>query len=334
MVKTLLGLNPKYISLIRKRSFVFILFTSSLLGISINRFLLTWRFIEVNLLAFIPFISLEKKVNPHILGLKYFLTQSLGSIFLLVSYIYMGNSRIFLRLLFLLRIIWKIGLPPFHFWFFRLRIDLTWIIFLILNTWQKLLPLYILRKLQLQNWEWIVVLSLFVSVSGTLFQARIKKLIVFSSIFTGAWILVSIINYTYLWFFMLFIYRSLLIFFISVMGANKFELKERQNYFILNLNEKIIQFLTLLVIAGIPPFIGFYIKTIILVILLNTGFLNLLLILVLSSIAIIYIYSRLFLISLNILNTNNKILFNYKLSPFYFIYIFFLVFRSLIFIVL
>ena len=289
---------------------------------------------EVNLLAFIPFISLEKKVNPHMLGLKYFLTQALGSIFLLVSYIYIRSSRTFFGLFFLMRIIWKIGLPPFHFWFFRLRIDLNWVMFLVLNTWQKLLPLYILRKLQLQNWEFIVLLSLFVSVSGTLFQSRIKKLIVFSSIFTGAWILVSIINYTYLWFYILFIYRVLLGVFIMVLGANKFELKESQNYFTLNLNEKIIQFLTLLVIAGIPPFVGFFIKTIILVTLLNSGFLNLLLILVLSSIAIIYIYSSLFLISLRILRTNSKILFNYKLTPFYFIYVFFVLYGSLIFIIL
>ena len=90
-----------------------------------NRFLITWRFIEVNLLAFIPFISLGKKLNPHMLGLKYFLTQALGSIFLLVSYIYIRNSSIFFRLFFLIRVIWKIGLPPFHFWFFRLSIDLN-----------------------------------------------------------------------------------------------------------------------------------------------------------------------------------------------------------------
>ena len=304
------------------------------MGVSINRFLLTWRFIEVNLLAFIPFISLEKKANPHILGLKYFLTQALGSIFLLVSYVYIRNSSAFFRLFFLLRIIWKIGLPPFHFWFFRLSIDLNWIIFLVLNSWQKLLPLYILRKLQLQNWEVIVLLSLFVAVSGTLFQSRIKKLIVFSSIFTGAWILASIISYSYLWFYILFIYSVLLGFFIRGFTSNKFELKESQNYFILNLNEKFIQFLTLLVIAGIPPFIGFFIKTIILVILLNSGFLSLLIILVVTSIAIIYIYSRLFLISLRILRTRSKILFNYKLFPFYFVYIFFLVYRSLIFLIL
>jgi len=60
---------------------------------------------EVNLLAFIPFISLEKKVNPHMLGLKYFLTQALGSIFLLVSYIYIRSSRTFFGLFFLMRII-------------------------------------------------------------------------------------------------------------------------------------------------------------------------------------------------------------------------------------
>ena len=299
-----------------------------------NRFLITWRFIEVNLLAFIPFISLGKKLNPHMLGLKYFFTQALGSIFLLVSYIYIRNSSIFFRLFFLIRVIWKIGLPPFHFWFFRLSIDLNWVIFLVLNTWQKLLPLYVLSKLQLQNWELIVLLRLFVSVAGTLFQTRIKKLIIFSSIFTGAWILVSIINYIYLWFYILFIYRGLLLFFIRVLGANKFELKESQNYFMLNLNEKIIQFLTLLVIAGIPPFIGFFIKTIILIILLNSGFFYLLLILVFSSVAIIYIYSRLFLVSLTIINTNRKLFFNYKLFPFYFIYIFFLLFRSLIFLII
>ena len=324
----------KYISLLRKRSFIFILFVSSLLGVSMNRFLITWRFIEVNLLAFIPFISLGKKLNPHMLGLKYFFTQALGSIFLLVSYIYIRNSSIFFRLFFLIRVIWKIGLPPFHFWFFRLSIDLNWVIFLVLNTWQKLLPLYVLSKLQLQNWELIVLLRLFVSVAGTLFQTRIKKLIIFSSIFTGAWILVSIINYIYLWFYILFIYRGLLLFFIRVLGANKFELKESQNYFMLNLNEKIIQFLTLLVIAGIPPFIGFFIKTIILIILLNSGFFYLLLILVFSSVAIIYMYSRLFLVSLTIINTNRKLFFNYKLFPFYFIYIFFLLFRSLIFLII
>ena len=286
------------------------------------------------MLAFIPFISLRKKINPHILGLKYFLTQALGSIFLLIFYIYISNLREFFRVLLLVRVIWKIGLPPFHFWFFRFRIDLTWVIFLILNTWQKILPLYILRKLQVQNWELIIILRLFVAVAGTLFQSSIKKLIVYSSIFTGAWILVSIINYIYLWFYILFIYRILLFFFIRFLVRNKLELKESQNYFVLNLNEKIIQFSTLLVMAGIPPFIGFYMKTIILITLLSAGFLNLLLILVVSSVAIIYIYSRLFLIRLSILRTNRKILFNYKLLSLYFIYMFFIVFRSLIFIIL
>ena len=233
-----------------------------------------------------------------------------------------------------IRILWKIGFPPFHFWFFRLRIDLNWIIFLILSTWQKILPLFILRKLYLQNWEFIILLSLLIVISGSLFQVRIKKLIIFSSIFTATWILTSILYYIFMWFYILFIYRILLIIFISFLTINRFELKERQNYYTLNLNIKIIQFFILLTIAGIPPFVGFYIKTIILVSLTLNNSNILLLILVISSIFIIYIYTRLFLISLRMYNTNNKILFNFYSISRFLLFIFFIFYSPILFLII
>ena len=226
------------------------------------------------------------------------------------------------------------GFPPFHFWFFRLRIDLNWIIFLILRTWQKILPLFILRKLYLENWEFLIIFSLLVVISGTLFQIRIKKLIIFSSIFTARWILTSISYYIFIWFFILFIYRILLIIFISFFIINRFELKERQNYFIFSINVKIIQFCILLTMAGIPPFVGFYIKTIILVSLVLRSFNNLLFILVISSIYIIYMYTRLFLISLGIYDINNKILFNSYTVYIYLFIILFIFYRPILFLII
>lgn len=225
-------------------------------------------------------------------------------------------------------------MPPFHFWFFRLRIDLNWIIFLILNRWQKILPFYIIRKVYLQNWELIVVLRLLIRLFGSLFQSRIKKLLIFSSIFIGAWIIVSIIYFTYIWIYVLLIYSLLLITFIIFLNINKFELKERQNYFILNLSEKFIQFIVLLTIAGVPPFVGFFIKIIILVTLISTKNYFIVFILVVCSIILTYIYTRVFLVRISIQNSNNKIMCRFKIIPLYTFTIFFILYGSLIILIL
>ena len=44
---------------------------------------------------------------------------------------------------------WKIGAPPFHLWLVNLMIDLEWFIFFVISSLQKVLPLYILRKIPL-----------------------------------------------------------------------------------------------------------------------------------------------------------------------------------------
>lgn len=253
---------------------------------------------------------------------------------MLISFIYLINFNRFFIFIFLIRVLWKIGAPPFHFWFFSLNIDLNWTIFLILNTWQKILPIYILRKIYLQNFELVIFISLLIAIAGSLFQFRVKKLLIFSSIFTGAWIIASIICYKSIWFFLLFIYRFLLVIFILFLKTNKSELKERQNYFLMSLTEKITQFLILLTIAGVPPFIGFFIKILVLAVLVISYYYFLPFILVICSIFIVYIYIRIFLASLSIYHSNNKILFNFKIIPLYFIFIFLIFYGRVVYLIL
>ena len=288
--------------------------SSSILGVAINNLIITWRFIEINLLSFIPLITFRKNFNPHITGIKYFLTQSLGSIFLLISIliILILEKSNFFNFFFTASLLWKMGVPPFHFWLFRLIIELNWVMFFILSSWQKILPLYLINKIYFSLWDYVVILSLVICVLGVIFQIRIKKLIIFSSIFTSSWVISSIIYFKIIWIFLLTLYRIILFFFIIFLTNRNFQIKEEGNYSLITQIEKIYIFLILLRIAGVPPFLGFFIKISVLFVLLMYNKLFISFILVISSIIILFIYRRLFLTRLRIGGVTSKITSSYK----------------------
>lgn len=87
-----------------------------------------------------------------------------------------------------------------------------------------------------------------------------------------------------------------------------------------NIFEKIFIFILLLSIAGLPPFLGFYIKIIILFILIYFKSVFLSYILVLSSILIIFIYVSIFLNRLTFFSSFNKIIINYLNITYFFIF--------------
>ena len=296
---------------------------------------MTWRFIEINLLAFIPLVTFRKYFRPHIVGLKYFLIQALGSIFLLVSIliILILEKNYFFNFFLIFRLLWKIGFPPFHFWIFRLIEELNWAIFFALSSWQKILPLYLVNKIYFYAWDYIIFLALILCVGGVIFQSRIKKLIIFSSIFTGCWIISSIIYFKIIWIFLLLIYRVILFFFLVFLLRNKKFIKENENYFLFNQVEKFFIFFILLRIAGIPPFLGFFIKISVIFILILYKKFFLSLFLVISSIVMIFIYRRIFLNRLIVLTINRKIIIYFKNYNLFFFRLIFLAGPIIFFIV-
>lgn len=72
-------------------------------------------------------------------------------------------------------------------------------------------------------------------------------------------------------------------------------------------NEKLFIFLSLLSLAGLPPFLGFFRKIIILFFLIRNSLYMLSLFLVVSSVSLIFLYSRVFLNSLIIQVLFNKV---------------------------
>ena len=109
----------------------------------------------------------------------------------------------------------------------------------------------------------------------------------------------------------LLLYRSILFLFRGFIASKKHFLKENERFLLFNIKEKFFIFILLLRIAGLPPFLGFYIKIIILFILISFKRFIISYILIISSILIIFIYTRIFLNRLTFFDSFNKITFNY-----------------------
>lgn len=287
---------------------------------------------EINLLLFIPIMGLSRVPGvSNLIGIKYFFVQSLASIILLIGLVIIINlswNLINVSRILSLRLVWKLGIPPFHLWIFNIIIDLDWGLFFIIASWQKILPFYFLSQVVLEIVDYIIIFSIYISIRGSLFQASIKKILILSSIFTRAWVIASIISIKIWWMYIFLLYRIILFFCSIIFYYNKIIFLERNNFYTISIQGKFNIFFLLLSMAGIPPFLGFFIKLLILFTLIYNIKLYIAFFLIMSSIIIIYIYLRIFLtfmitqrifrkniLFIKISNFFRSILLIYTLSP-------------------
>jgi NADH-ubiquinone oxidoreductase chain 2 len=234
-------------------------------------------------LAFIPLMTRSNNLNNSEAALNYFLIQSFGSAIILFSviiylitinlnfilYIYYINLNFFNSLSLLLisiTLILKLGTPPFHAWFPNVIENISWLNRLILITWQKLAPIIILSyiiNLSIYYFIYVILSTLTGAIAG-LNQTSLRKLIAFSSINHMGWIITAIIFNENLWLIYFLIYRfinfSLLIIFYIF---NIFYLSQIYSLFINFYILKFFLLMSLLSLGGLPPFLGFIPKWII-----------------------------------------------------------------------
>ena len=129
---------------------------------------------------------------------------------------------------------------------------------------------------------------------------------IYFSTFNSLWIISSIIFIKILWIYLYILYRIILFFCVLILFNYKLNLIENNNYFSINLINKINIFFLLLSMAGLPPFLGFYMKLIILLIILIYTKYFLAMLILFCSIFLIYIYLRFFLNSLAIQRVSYK----------------------------
>nr|AWT58372.1 NADH dehydrogenase subunit 2 [Andraca olivacea] len=282
-----------------KMFFLFILFFSTFIAISSNSWFGCWIGMEINLLSFIPLISTPNNLMTSEASLKYFLTQALASInflfIILFKLILIQNFELnnFISIIINSSLLMKMGSTPFHFWFPNVIEGLSWFNNFILMTWQKITPMILLSYYFNKNFLFFtIILNISIGAIGGLNQTSLRKLMAFSSINSLGWMIFAIMISENLWLFYFFMYSFLIsimcfLFYIS----NTFFINQ---LFINNINFSIkmnllINFLSL---GGLPPFIGFTPKWIIINFLMNNKLYMLTLIFILMSLIIIFFYIR------------------------------------------
>nr|YP_010146008.1 NADH dehydrogenase subunit 2 [Tipula nova]QQO80820.1 NADH dehydrogenase subunit 2 [Tipula nova] len=309
-----------------KLLFLITLISGTLITISSNSWLSAWMGLEINLLSFIPLMMNYNNLMASEASLKYFLTQALASTILLFSVILMlfsinmnwyyteFNSMYLMMINSCLLL--KMGAAPFHFWFPGVMEGLNWTNNFILMTWQKIAPLMLISYFIIPNlFSLIIVLSILIGSLGGLNQTSLRKIMAFSSINHLGWMLAAMMSNENLWEFYFYIYVFLSLTILMLFDMLKI-FHINQTFFIMNNNPliKFLMFTLLLSLGGLPPFLGFAPKWLVIQYMTMNNNILLMIMMVCLTLITLYYYIRIcyasFLINYWETNWFNKIQLN------------------------
>nr|YP_002265601.1 NADH dehydrogenase subunit 2 [Trachypachus holmbergi]ACF35134.1 NADH dehydrogenase subunit 2 [Trachypachus holmbergi] len=313
---------------IYKLIFMITLFMGTMISISSYTWLGTWMGLEINLLSFIPLLS--NKNNPYSTesSIKYFLIQALASMIFLFSIIMimmmdnlisdMININSFMMMMINSSLLLKIGAAPFHFWFPEIIEGMNWINSLILMTWQKIAPMMLLSyTLKSSNYIiFIIMMSTLIGSLGGLNQTSLRKIMAYSSINHLGWMTSSFLNNDMIWMIYFFIYSFISMTFVMMLNTyNIFYLKQMFSFMNKNLLIKFSMLLNMLSLGGLPPFLGFLPKWMIIQY-LSTNYIYLILFMIMMTLITLFFYLRIayssLILSHNELNFNQMVNINMK----------------------
>lgn len=322
------GIPLFFIIKIIKIIFLAIITLGTLISISSYSWINIWIGLEINLLAFVPLITYDYSKQSTEVSLKYFLVQVTASIFIIFSFLYsiaysgsIEELNTLSKFIFNSAIFIKMGAAPFHMWYPSVAEGLRWINVLILITWQKIAPIILI----MYNFEINLFFCLIIIISITIRglkgwnQTRVKKILALSSINHIGWIIAIIFLNQSLWIFYFTIYIFISINLVLVL--NKYNINNLKDLFILynsNKSAKFFFFINLFSLGGIPPFLGFFPKWIVLKILIENEIYFLAILIIFLTLLSLFIYIRIILKPIILKSLEKKKL---KNSRSFFIYI-------------
>merc|ERR1711894_839568 len=107
--------------------------------------------LELNILRFLPIIT-SSEYSPIENSIKYFLIQRIASIiYIICVLICLIKYNFILETLMVIRMMIKLGAAPFHGWFLSLSKSVRLFVLLLISTVQKIIPILIIRSLNMFN---------------------------------------------------------------------------------------------------------------------------------------------------------------------------------------
>nr|QWL15079.1 NADH dehydrogenase subunit 2 [Xenostrongylus variegatus] len=288
----------------------------SLLAISSFSWFSMWMGLEINLLSIIPLMNSNKNTFPSEASIKYFMTQVIASSLILMSIMINlnllefipKNFNFYLNLMMNSGFLMKMGAAPFHFWFPEVMEGLSWLMCLIMLTWQKIAPMILLMtNLKLNEFMlMIVIYSSFISGIQGLNQISLRKILTYSSINHIGWMLASMMFSNSIWMIYFIIYslistNLILIFF----NLNIFYLKQLFNSMNYSKMLKFLFSLNFLSLGGLPPFLGFMPKWLTIYFLIQNKLYIMTTMLIVFTLMTLFFYLRISSNSMAVYSTEN-----------------------------
>nr|YP_011003819.1 NADH dehydrogenase subunit 2 [Phymateus saxosus]WPS66390.1 NADH dehydrogenase subunit 2 [Phymateus saxosus] len=298
-----------------KLLFLSSLMTGSLISISSNSWFGVWMGLEMNLLSFMPLMVNEKKLMINESSIKYFIVQAVASTMLLFSILMIllkfpmiwGKNENLMMISSSLLI--KIGAAPFHFWLPEVMSASTWMNCFMLMTWQKLAPLMTMSYCIEMNIfiSSIVIVSIIIGALGGLNQTSLRQLMAYSSISHVGWMIGSMLTNENMWELYFIIYSILSM--ILIMFFNQSNLYFINQVFMSSNNNVEIKFtmmMSMLSLGGLPPFMGFLPKWIVMQTMIENKMTFLVLTMVMITTITIYYYIRVSFTALILTNSETS----------------------------
>nr|QXT44024.1 NADH dehydrogenase subunit 2 [Ateuchotermes sp. CAM021] len=293
------------------------LVSGMLVSVSSNSWLGAWMGLEINLMSFIPLMSNVKNMYNTEASLKYFIVQVLASATLLFMVVmktltedlFSLESNSYTPMIICTPLLLKSGAAPLHWWFPGVMEGLSWENCALLMTIQKAAPLMLMSYLiEMSMFTLsIIMLSTIVGAIGGLNQTSMRKILTYSSINHTGWMLIALTTSETMWlvYFMTYVMLALtVVSAIKLSGVsfiNQTMLTNKENTLI-----KFLMFTSLLSLAGLPPFLGFMPKWIVIQAMITNNMTPLAVIMVVMSLATLYYYLKISYSSFMILNSEPK----------------------------
>nr|QXT44505.1 NADH dehydrogenase subunit 2 [Asagarotermes coronatus] len=288
-----------------------------LVSVSSNSWLGAWMGLEINLMSFIPLMSNVKNMYNTEASLKYFIVQVLASATLLFMVVmktlmedlFSFESNSYTPMIICTPLLLKSGAAPLHWWFPGVMEGLSWENCALLMTIQKAAPLMLMSYLIEMNMFtlMIIMLSTIVGAIGGLNQTSMRKILTYSSINHTGWMLIALTTSENLWMTYFMVYSTLT---VTVVSAIKLSGVSFINQTMMTNKEttlmKFMMFTSLLSLGGLPPFLGFLPKWIVIQAMIMNNMSPLAVVAVVTSLITLYYYLKISYSSFMILNTEPK----------------------------
>nr|NP_068642.1 NADH dehydrogenase subunit 2 [Triatoma dimidiata]AAG31608.1 NADH dehydrogenase subunit 2 [Triatoma dimidiata] len=301
--------------------------TTMVLGTSIvissETWLGMWMGLEMNLISFIPILYKSKNMSSSESCMIYFLIQSLGSMLMLISVLLNSSIMIspimgeeFINMALLLSMMIKLGVPPFHFWFPEILEKMSWTSCAILMTWQKIAPLCVMSYIVNNSILPIVItLTVIVGAIGGLNQTSLRKILGYSSINHMGWMIACMKFNNEFWMKYLMIYSIIVLMMTTLFNSySSFFINQVINSSP-SFMEKSLIIILFLSLGGLPPFIGFLPKWLVIQSMISSNSVTIMFIMIMSSLITLFYYLRLISSTLLIYSTSIKWNMNLKMNP-------------------